>query len=80
MFTLRLNEKSEALRRDFQNWLKSNPPPEITGRLELDAILDRIVADTARVMRCEFCSLRLYDPKTNELRIKAVYNLPADYV
>ncbi len=40
MFTLRLNEKSEALRRDFQNWLKSNPPPEITGRLELDEFVE----------------------------------------
>ncbi|HOO16605.1 MAG TPA: SpoIIE family protein phosphatase [Phycisphaerae bacterium] len=52
----------------------------LTGRLELDAILDRIVADTARVMRCEFCSLRLYDPKTNELRIKAVYGLSKRYI
>ncbi len=52
----------------------------LTGRLELDAILNRIVADTARVMRCEYCSLRLYDPKTNELRIKAVFGLSKRYI
>jgi phosphoserine phosphatase RsbU/P len=52
----------------------------LTGRLELDAVLDRIVADTARVMHCEYCSLRLYDPKTNELRIKAVWGLSKRYI
>ncbi len=52
----------------------------LTGREELQAILDRIVADTARVMRCERCSLRLYDPNTNELRIKAVHNLSPHYL
>jgi sigma-B regulation protein RsbU (phosphoserine phosphatase) len=52
----------------------------LTGRLELDAVLDRIVADTARVMHCEYCSLRLYDPKTNELRIRAVYGLSKRYI
>ncbi|MFH1747588.1 MAG: GAF domain-containing SpoIIE family protein phosphatase [Planctomycetota bacterium] len=52
----------------------------LTGREELQAILDQIVSDTARVMRCRFCSLRLYDPKNDQLRIKAVHNLSDDYL
>ncbi len=52
----------------------------LTGRLELPAVLNRIVAETARVMRCESCSLRLYDPQTGELRMQAVHGLPADYL
>lgn len=52
----------------------------LTGEEELPAILNRIVADTARVMRCRFCSLRLYNPQTNELTITAVHNLPPRYL
>jgi sigma-B regulation protein RsbU (phosphoserine phosphatase) len=52
----------------------------LTGRLELQAILDRIVTDTARVMKCGRCSLRLYDPRTDELRIMAVYGLSRQYL
>lgn len=50
------------------------------GREDLQTILDRIVADTARVMKCRYCSLRLYDPETGELRIKAVHNLSKRYL
>lgn len=52
----------------------------LTGREGLQAILDRIVADTARVMKCRFCSLRLYDPENDELRIQAVHNLSDRYL
>jgi len=52
----------------------------LTGRLELQAILDRIVTETARVMKCGRCSLRLYDPRTDELRIMAVYGLSRQYL
>ncbi len=52
----------------------------LTGQQDLQSVLDRIVAGTARVMGCPFCSMRLYDPKTDELTIKAVYNLPAEYL
>jgi len=52
----------------------------LTGEQDLQKVLNRIVADTARVMQCPASSMRLYDPQTNELRITAVYNLPADYV
>ncbi|MCK4341335.1 MAG: SpoIIE family protein phosphatase [Phycisphaerae bacterium] len=52
----------------------------LTGEQDLQRVLDRIVADTARVMQCPFASLRLYDPKTNELKIKAVHNLSPEYV
>ncbi len=52
----------------------------LTGRQDLQSILDRIVAETARVMKCPACSLRLYDPKTEQLTLKAVHNLSSEYV
>jgi len=32
------------------------------------------------VMDCPFCSMRLYDPRTNELIIQAVHNLSPEYI
>lgn len=52
----------------------------LTGEHDLQRVLDRIVAETARVMKCRFSSLRLYDPATNELKNKAVYNLSDRYL
>ncbi len=52
----------------------------LTGEQDLQEVLDRIVAETARVMHCPFCSIRLYDPQTNELKIKAVHNLSPEYI
>lgn len=52
----------------------------LTGEQDLQTVLDRIVAETARVMQCPYAALRLYDPKTNELKIKAVYNLSPEYL
>ncbi len=52
----------------------------LRGEHGLQAILDRIVAETARVMGCRFCSLRLYNPQTDELTIRAVYGLSRKYL
>ena len=52
----------------------------ISGQEDLQTVLDQIVAETAQVMRCRFCSLRLYDRKTDQLTIKAVHNLSRQYV
>ena len=52
----------------------------LTGEEDLQTVLDRIVAETARVMQCPYAAMRLYDPKTNELKIKAVYNLSPEYI
>lgn len=52
----------------------------LTGEENLQTILDRIAAETARVMRCPSCAMRLYDERTNELRIVAVHNLPTEDV
>ncbi len=52
----------------------------LTGEQDLQTILDRIVAETARVMHCPFASIRLYDEETRVLKIAAVYNLSAAYV
>jgi len=52
----------------------------LTGEQDLQPVLDRIVAETARVMKVRFCSLRLYNEQTNELTIKAGYNLSPRYL
>ena len=52
----------------------------LTGEQDLQRVLARIVRETARVMDCPFCSMRLYDPRTDELVIKAVHNLPEEYL
>jgi serine phosphatase RsbU (regulator of sigma subunit) len=38
------------------------------------------VRETARVMRCTFCSLRLYDPQSNDLTTAATYRLSQRYL
>lgn len=52
----------------------------VSGEQNLQTVLDRIVQETARAMRCKYASLRLYNPDTGELTIAAVYNLPGNYV
>jgi sigma-B regulation protein RsbU (phosphoserine phosphatase) len=52
----------------------------LTGEQDLQRVLDRIVAETARVMQCPACSIRLYNPETNELTIQAVYRLSREYI
>ncbi|MGE0482276.1 MAG: PP2C family protein-serine/threonine phosphatase [Phycisphaerae bacterium] len=52
----------------------------LTGEQSLQAIVNQIVQQTARVMKCRFCSMRLYDPKTDELRSVATYNLSEKYL
>ncbi|RMF78167.1 MAG: GAF domain-containing protein [Planctomycetota bacterium] len=51
----------------------------LAGRSDLQTLLDRIVLETSRVMRCQYSSLRLYNPETDELRIAAAYNLSQRY-
>ena len=51
----------------------------LSGEQNLQTVLDRIVAQTARVMNLQYCSLRLYDPKTDELTVKAGYNILETY-
>ncbi|MFN0135482.1 MAG: PP2C family protein-serine/threonine phosphatase, partial [Phycisphaerae bacterium] len=50
------------------------------GEQHLQTVLERIVADTARVMKCPYGSLRLYDPVTDSLAVAAVHNLAGGYV
>lgn len=52
----------------------------LSGETNLQRILDSVVADTARVMRCKYASLRLYDPQTGVLTVRAVHNLSLGYV
>jgi sigma-B regulation protein RsbU (phosphoserine phosphatase) len=47
----------------------------LSGERDLQTTLDRIVAETARVMGLQYCSLRLFNPKTGELTVKAGYNV-----
>ena len=47
---------------------------------DLQQVLQRTVQVVAEVMDTKAASLRLYDPQTDELKIKAVYNLSAEYL
>jgi sigma-B regulation protein RsbU (phosphoserine phosphatase) len=47
---------------------------------DLQQVLQRTVQVVAEVMETKAASLRLYDPQTDELKIKAVYNLSAEYL
>ena len=46
----------------------------------LQAVLNQLVAETARVMKCHFCSIRLYDRDSGELTIAAGHNLSEAYL
>ncbi|MDX2199524.1 MAG: GAF domain-containing SpoIIE family protein phosphatase [Phycisphaerae bacterium] len=50
------------------------------GDEDLQTVLNRVVSETARVMKCRFCSLRLLDAQTGELRMAATHNLPPAYL
>jgi sigma-B regulation protein RsbU (phosphoserine phosphatase) len=47
----------------------------LSGERDLQTTLDWIVAETARVMGLQYCSLRLFNPRTGELTVKAGYNV-----
>ncbi|MGE3180929.1 MAG: PP2C family protein-serine/threonine phosphatase [Phycisphaerae bacterium] len=47
---------------------------------DVQKILDHIVAETANVMKCRFCTLRLLDADSGELRLAAVHNLSERYL
>ncbi len=50
------------------------------GDADLQAVLNRIVTETARVINCRFCMLRLHDETRGELRLQAVHNLSPAYI
>lgn len=52
----------------------------LSGEQNLQTVLDRIVAETARAMKCRYGSLRLYDPVSETLSVVAVHNLSGGYV
>jgi serine phosphatase RsbU (regulator of sigma subunit) len=52
----------------------------LNGEEDLQHVLDRIVSETARVMQCPYASIRLYNPETKELTIKAACNLSPAYI
>ena len=51
----------------------------LSGEQNLQRLLERIVGETARVMRCPYCSLRLYDATADELRAAAAHGLSERY-
>ena len=51
----------------------------LSGEQDLHTVLDRIVAETARVMNLQYCSLHLYDQKTGELSVRAGYNVQESF-
>lgn len=52
----------------------------LTGEQDLQTILDHIVADTVRVMQCKAASLRLYNARTDELEMRAIFGLSDEYL
>lgn len=52
----------------------------LTGQQDLQKVLDQIVADTARVMKCRACSISLYREEDDQLVIKARHNLSREYL
>lgn len=52
----------------------------LSGQEDLQHILERIAAQTAKVMRCPFASIRLYNPATEELDFAAGYKLSQTYL
>ncbi len=51
----------------------------LSGEQDLQTVLDHIVERTARVMNLKYCSLRLYDPATDKLTVRAGYNVSERY-
>ena len=47
----------------------------LSDQKNLQTLLDKIVTETARVMGLQYCSLRLFDPKTQALSVVAGYNV-----
>jgi sigma-B regulation protein RsbU (phosphoserine phosphatase) len=72
--------ESQVLAASEQLSLVGDIAELLTGEQDLQSILNHIVADTARVMKCRFCSLRLYDAQTEELRVAAAHNLSQRYL
>ncbi len=52
MISLQLDERSEKLRNEFATWLRSNPPPVTSERIELDEFV-RISSDWQRKLAGE---------------------------
>ena len=52
----------------------------LSGTADLQAVLDRAARMVSEVMRVKACSLRMLDPQTGQLKIKAVHNLSDEYL
>jgi sigma-B regulation protein RsbU (phosphoserine phosphatase) len=52
----------------------------LSGNVELQAILDLTVKRVVEVMSVKACAIRLHNKQTDELVIKAVHNLSAEYL
>lgn len=51
----------------------------LNGEKNLQSVLNEIVERTAGALGVNYCSLRLYDPKTEALSIVACFNLSGEY-
>src|SRR6476661_4545504 len=52
----------------------------ISSSLELDQVLQSVVASTTKAMQIKACLLRLLDPTTGQLRLSAVHGLSSEYL
>ena len=78
---------AEACRRELQVATTSEELALVGDMAELlhgdedvQTVLDRIVSETARVMKVQFCSLRLLDAESGELKLAATHRLSPEYL
>jgi len=52
----------------------------ISSSLDLDEVLQSVVISTTEAMQVKACVLRLFDPRTGQLQLSAVYGLSGGYL
>src|SRR5947209_19924032 len=52
----------------------------ISSSLELDQVLQSVVTSITEAMQVKACALRLFDPRTGQLQLSAVYGLSGGYL
>lgn len=77
-FVYRRESRARAMREELS--LVGAVANLLTGQEGLQAVLERIARDTARVMQCQAASIRLLNRDTGELELYAVHNLSDHYL
>jgi len=79
MNTTQNTQQSEEVREQLSA-IESISNLLTTSSLNLESLLDEIVAVTAQTLQTSACSLRLYNPAKGEMELKAVHGLSDQYL